>query len=90
MFDCSAADRWANVFYFCFVFCSSQKEAVEYKSQVNVKSIFGIKCVCSKVLLCKIWPCVFTALYKALLARVKILLSNVSLSPFLLYLKNAV
>lgn len=31
MFDCSVADHWANTFYFYFVFCSSQKESVEYK-----------------------------------------------------------
>lgn len=31
MFDCSVADHWANVFYFYFVFCSSQKESIEYK-----------------------------------------------------------
>lgn len=46
-------------YFISIVLWSLQKESVKYKRQANVKSIFGI--VCSRVFLCKTWPCVYSS-----------------------------
>lgn len=72
---------------FIFVFCSSQKVSQEYERWVDVKSILDIKCLQQEF----IQSCKHMAIsYEALLRGMRILFFNMSLSPSVLNLKNAI